>query len=317
MKPVKLLITGSRGFIGSSVGHLASRAGREVLGLGLASQPVQGWLGSYVQTDVANSDLSGIIKNFEPDVVLHAAGRASVRASLASPLDDLKAAALTWANTLESVRRADMQPVILFPSSAAIYGNPTELPVREDAPVQPISPYGFHKAACELLAREYAECFGLRIIVCRLFSVFGPAQRRLLIWELYAQLSADTQTVTLHGTGEESRDYLHIDDVSGAFLELAETPFLLTGQARCLFVNVASGKAINVQDLAQRMRAMLAPEKEIQYRGIVTPGDPLAWCADIELLHSLAPQWTPTSLTQGLTRCIDVWKTENYGTLLL
>ena len=308
---MKLLITGSRGFVGSSLGRIASQAGHQVLGIGLASQPLPGWLGSYVQSDVANSDLSGMIWDFKPDVVLHAAGGASVRASLASPLDDLKAAALTWANTLESVRRAGLQPIILFPSSAAVYGNPSELPVREDAPTKPISPYGFHKAACELLAREYAECFGLRIIVARLFSVFGPAQRRLLVWELYEQLSSETQTVTLHGTGAESRDYLHIDDVSGALLELAENPSAHTGPTRCLFVNVASGKAIKVQDLAQRMRAMVGPEKEIQYRDIVTPGDPFAWCADIALLRSLAPQWTPTSLTQGLARCIDVWKGEN------
>ena len=308
---MKLLITGSRGFIGSSVGRLAAQAGHDVLGLGLASQPVQGWLGSYVQTDVANSDLSAIIKNFAPDVVLHAAGRASVGGSLASPLDDLKAAALTWANTLEGVRRAGLQPVILFPSSAAVYGNPTKLPMREDAPVQPISPYGFHKATCELLAREYAECFGLRIIVCRLFSVFGPAQKRLLIWELYAQLSGETRTVTLQGTGEESRDYLHIDDVGSAFLKLAANPSAHIGNSRSLFVNVASGKAIKVQDLAQQMRAMLAPEKEVQSRGIVTRGDPIAWCADIGLLRSMAPNWTPTSLTQGVSRCIEVWKAEN------
>src|SRR5262249_48327157 len=153
-----------------------------------------------------------VIRDFAPDVLLHAAGTASVGGSLRAPFDDLRAALLTWANVLEGVRVSQHRPLLIFPSSAAVYGEVTELPVREDMPVQPISPYGFHKVMCELLAREYAECFDLSIVVCRLFSVFGVDQRRLLVWESFERLSDAEGPAWLEGTGEESRDYLAVED---------------------------------------------------------------------------------------------------------
>jgi UDP-glucose 4-epimerase len=308
---VKLLITGSCGFIGSSVGRLAAHAGYEVLGLARASRPREGWLGGHRQVDLENSSLSGIIAEFKPDVVLHAAGSASVSASLASPHDDLRAATLTWGNLLESVRGSRLRPLIFFPSSAAVYGNPAELPVREDAPTLPISPYGFHKAACELLAREYAQCFDLRIVVCRLFSLFGAAQQRLLIWELYQQFASDAPTVWLRGTGKESRDYLHLDDFASAFFQLIDGPSAEAGAPGCRVVNVASGQETNVLDLAKIIGELVAPDKQISCRGVVSPGDPRAWRADINKLRSLVPQWKPQPLSESLAQCISAWKNQN------
>ncbi len=306
---MRILITGSNGFVGGGVGRWAARAGHEVLGVARASQPAAGWPGAYAQADVLTSDLAGIIGTFAPDVLLHGAGTASVAASLHTPLDDLRAAVLTWANVLDSVRRAELRPRLLFPSSAAVYGNPTELPVREDAPAQPISPYGFHKAACELLAREYAECYGCNIIVCRLFSLFGAAQRRLLVWELYQQCAGPDATVWLAGTGTETRDYLPINDIAAALLALATTLSQApeTG-GRCLTVNVASGTEMSVFALAEQVRALVAPTKEIHCRGIARPGDPHAWRADITALRTLAPAWQPQPLARALAQCINVWQ---------
>jgi UDP-glucose 4-epimerase len=305
---VRILITGSNGFVGGGVGRWAARAGHEVLGVARASQAAAQWPGAYVQADVQTSDLAGIVRAFAPDVVLHGAGTASVAASLATPLDDLRAAVLTWANLLDAVRRSDLRPVMLFPSSAAVYGNLAALPAREATPLQPISPYGFHKAACELLAREYAECFGLRTVVCRLFSLFGAAQRRLLVWELYRQCAGSDATVWLAGTGAETRDYLHIDDVAAALVALAVSQTQTTDAGRCLVVNVASGAETSVLALARQVRDLVAPAKEIRCRGVARPGDPLAWRADITTLRALAPHWQPQPLAAALTRCVAQWQ---------
>lgn len=306
---MKILITGSRGFIGGSLGRFAAAAGHEVLGVARASQPEPTWPGAYAQADVAYADLAGVIKDFEPDAVFHGAGSASVGGSLAAPIDDLRAAVLTWANLLDSVRRSGNRPAVIFPSSAAVYGNPEHLPISEDAPASPISPYGFHKAACELLAREYAVCFGLRVTIGRVFSVYGPAQRRLLVWELTEQfLQGGEDQVWLQGTGDESRDYLYVDDLASAVLELAAAPRETAGFD---VVNLASGQQISVMELAEQIRRMVAPHKSIRCRGMTRPGHPKQWQADVTRLHALAPNFKPRSLTAGLTECLRTWQPTN------
>jgi len=307
---VRLLITGSRGFVGGSLGRFAGRAGHEVLGIGRSSQIERDWPGSYVQADVAYTDLSIIIRDFVPDVVFHGAGAASVGLSFSSPLDDLRAAILTWANTLESVRRSGLTPLNVFPSSAAVYGNPSKLPISEDQPINPLSPYGFHKYSCELLAREYSECFGLDIVICRLFSVFGETQRRLLIWELYKQLVGPDCEVCLEGTGKESRDYLYMDDLAGAFLQLFESRLQGGKKSQFFTVNVASGRETEVLGLAEQLRDLVAPKKNIYCQGFERPGDPRRWCADISLLRSLIPSWQPQNLALNLAQCVDAWQSQ-------
>jgi UDP-glucose 4-epimerase len=263
-----------------------------------------------VQTDTSANDLSEIIRDFVPDVVLHAAGTASVSSSLAEPLTDFRGAALLTASVLEAIRLADLKPLVVIPSSAAVYGNPASLPVSESAPIQPISPYGFHKAICELLAREYVENFGLNIIACRLFSVFGPLQHRLLVWELFQRLAGTETVAWLEGTGAESRDFLHIDDAAAALFQLLDSIPNHRMSGHFDVVNVASGKETSVTDLAEHMRDLIAPAKKISCRGASRLGDPVRWCADISRLRALVPSWEPRPFTEGLADCLGVWQKE-------
>jgi UDP-glucose 4-epimerase len=280
-----------------------------VLGIGRSSQAEADWPAGYYRADVTHADLSGIIGEFAPDVILHAAGTASVRDSLTAPLEDLRAAVMTWANILEGIRRSSLRPVIFFPSSAAVFGNPAELPIGEDAPLAPISPYGFHKLSCELLAREYASCFGFDVIVGRFFSIIGSRQRRLLLWELYEQFVGPAPVVWLQGTGEESRDFLAVDDAASAIFELAGHERRgQGGQGRCLIVNVASGQETRIRELAGLLRTFLKSEKEIRCRGEVRIGDPRNWCADISLLHSIVPTWHPCPLSLALQKRVAAWQ---------
>lgn len=305
---MRILVTGSGGFVGGDFGRAAAGAGHEVLGLGRASQSEVGWPGRHAQADVTASDLSELFAAFRPDAVVHAAGTASVAASFKSPSDDLRASVSTLANVLDSVRRSGTRPLVVFPSSAAVYGEPRHLPVGEDAPARPISPYGFHKAACELLAREYAECFGLRVLVCRLFSLFGERQRRLLVWELYRRLKGPDPVAWLEGTGRETRDYLHVADAAAAVLALAEN---LGGKDGLTTVNVAAGSETRVLELAESVRALVAPSKEIRCRGAARAGDPARWLADTTALRTLAPGWSPRPFGERLAQCLKAWEQED------
>ncbi len=299
---MRILITGCHGFIGSSVGHIAAQIGHVVIGVGLASQPEPGWPGCYHQADVVHSDFATIIERHNPDVILHAAGTASVGASFTAPLDDLRAAVMSLANVLDGVRRSGQKPLVLFPSSAAVYGEPRMLPIREDAPVAPISPYGYHKAAAELFAREYCHCFGFDIVIARLFSVYGPRQRRLLVWELYCEATGTGSEVVLRGTGEETRDYLHVDDVATVLLTIA------TRRPRGLTVlNVASGAATRTRDVAQLIVGAAEVTKLIRALSQPQTGNPQYWQASVESLQGIEPfRFRP--LKDGITECVRAWR---------
>lgn len=306
----RFLITGSQGFIGGNFLRAAVSAGHTVLGLGHASRNVVAPGGEFIQVDLIESDVSGIIRDFAPDVLFHAAGSASVIDSIESPLVDLRKSILTWATTLEGIRQSGVRPLILFPSSAAVYGNPRELPIREDARDGPISPYGYHKAACELLAKEYCICFGLDITVCRLFSVFGPAQKRLLIWELFEQAAGSASEMLLKGTGDESRDYIHVEDLTEALLRIVAKR-LEGGIPRSFeVINVASGSETPVFEVAKQIRDIVAPGKAISAAGRERAGDPSRWCADISVLRSLAPSWNARPFSVTIADCIDEWRNE-------
>jgi UDP-glucose 4-epimerase len=299
---VRLLITGIHGFIGSSVGLFALARGHDVMGLGVPAKVPDGWTGAYRQWDTMVADVASIMLDFAPDAVLHAAGTASVSASYANPKEDMRTAVMTWENVLDGIRRSGTAPVVLFPSSAAVYGDPERMPIQEDTTPDPISPYGFHKSMCEVLAREYVKCYGLRVVVARLFSVYGPRQRRLLLWELYTRAVGPDPEIVLEGTGKETRDYLFADDAAAALLDVAACrPEGLT------VLNVASGEAIETAALAALVGRVVGRGKPVRALGAERAGDPRNWRADVMRLKSLGAH-AHRPLEAGVRACVEAWR---------
>lgn len=308
---MRVLITGSTGFVGGALGRFAARAGHTVMGTGRSPEPGREWPGFYATSDASAESVSEVVSSFSPDVLFHAAGTASVGASLADPLADFRGSVVVCANILEGIRRSGTSPLIFIPSSAAVYGNPDALPINEAAATKPISPYGVHKAMCETLARGAADGFGLRIVVCRLFSIFGAEQRRLLIWELFKQLSGASEVAWLEGTGSESRDFLHVDDVAAAVFQLAEKILPDSPAGYFEIFNLASGEETSVVDVAEQIRDLVAPGKDVRCRGTARPGDPVNWRADISKIRAIIRSWKPRPLIDALNDCLGSWQQES------
>jgi UDP-glucose 4-epimerase len=303
---MRVLITGARGFIGSSLAEIAVRNGYEVLGIGRSAQPPADWSGHYAWADVALTDLAPIINGFGPDLVVHCAGSASVKGSLVSPLDDLRAAALTLANTLDGIRRSKLRPILVFPSSAAVYGNPATLPVSEDELCRPISPYGFHKLAAEMLVHEYCTCYSLRAVICRIFSVLGERQRRLLLWDLYQQFVGPSAEVVIQGSGEESRDFIHIEELCDTLLECRQHAETLPSN-NCV-LNVASGVETRIKTVALLMKEILDSSKPLVFSGVQRVGDPTRWVADRTKLDNLGTEIRVPELSISMEKVIRSWQ---------
>ena len=212
---------------------------------------------------------------------MHAAGPASVPGSVDDPVGDLRNCVLPLLNVLDAVRRARIGARVLFVSSAAVYGNPPRLPVDEDTPPNPISPYGFHKWMGERLLEEYWRVYGVRGCSLRVFSAYGPGLRRQVLWDL-AQRMLSGSVVELMGTGEQTRDFVHACDVARGVAVVADHAAL-----EAETYNLATGTETPIADLARQLAAALGRDVRIAFTGCDRPGDPVRWCADIRRLRRL------------------------------
>lgn len=303
---MRIAVTGSNGFIGSGICSAAARAGHSVLGISRGSTPVEDFGGEYLQSDVSTGDLAKAMAEFRPDAIVHAAGCASVAASMKNPGEDFKGSVVPWANLLDSIRKSGVRPQIFFTSSAAVYGNSGRQPLSESAPLSPISSYGFHKQLCEVLAREFSECHGLSVTVLRLFSVFGPRQRRLLVWDIFRKIRSQPELV-FDGTGEETRDYLSCADVAGAVAQLAGT---LRPGGRLRILNLARGSSVSIREMCTTVARLAGCSKPVTFSGAVRAGDPAKWVADTRQLEKVIPSWKPMNLDISLGECLCEWQTQ-------
>lgn len=290
------LVTGASGFLGRRVVEEFAAAGYRVVGIGRGPALGHGehasGLSAYTRMDLPASALEAVMAAERPDVVIHAAGPASVADSIARPLRDFLGTVGTLAGLLDCVREHCPTARVVILSSAAVYGNPEHLPLSEDSAIAPVSPYGFHKVIAETLLREYHSVYGVRSCAARVFSAYGSGLRRQIFWDVCEKATAGS--VRLFGTGNESRDFIQADDVALATRVLAENA-VMNGEA----YNVASGVETTVRSLAEQLIASLPKRVTVEFSGIERPGDPLRWRADISALSALG--FTPrVALAEGV-----------------
>lgn len=295
----RVFITGACGFLGRHVARAFRVAGFHVTGCDVispGSAPVD-FVHDYLELGLPSSRLGEIVHHLQPNVVVHCAGRASVPRSLIEPLDDFHANTVVVVDLLDLIRRHSPMSKFVLLSSAAVYGNPTRLPISEDAAVRPISPYGFHKRQAELACEEYHRVHGLKTVSMRIFSAYGPGLARQVVWDIIRKCEHDDELI-LAGTGEETRDFIHAEDVAAATIRIAESP-LGGGDV----VNVASGEETRISDLAVSIMAAVGVEKAIRFSGQGATGMPTRWRACVSRLRDLGctPRW---SMQDGVRDCV-------------
>lgn len=306
---MKWLVTGASGFLGSALGHAVSAAAHSLVGVARDAEKPAFWPGEYVRDSlVAPESIAEIIAATKPDVVAHFAGTASVGESFQTPLADFESSTALWFRVLEAVRVSGLRPRVAFASSAAVYGSPEQLPTPESAPRRPESPYGFHKLLSEHVGEEFAACFGLSVVALRFFSVFGPCQRRLLVWEIFDQLRRGEAVLRLKGTGDEQRDFLPADEAGAAVVAACSATW-----EGFRAINIASGTTASVRQVAETLRDCAGTGTEIVFGREVLRGNPLRWQADVGLLRALAPGWSPAPLAKSLAKCASAWNGGVFG----
>lgn len=256
----KILITGTAGFIGSHTAELLLQKGHEVLGVDnfrtgreanlqlLLAHPRF----RFVRADVAEpGTLSSVVAGFQPDAIIHLAAMVSVPESIANPgenhrLNFYATALVAEAALAHGVRR------VVFATSAAVYGTNPALPLTEVAECRPLSPYGEAKLNSEYHLLQVARQHGLIVRCHRYFNVFGPRQDPSsaysgVISRFHDALMLD-QRPTIHGDGEQTRDFIYVGDVARANLLAATLPGIKSGTA-----NICTGRSVSLNQLLAAM----------------------------------------------------------------
>ncbi len=258
-----ILITGAAGFIGSRIADHFRQAGHRVC--------VDAAPGAARSTLTAGA-LAALADGQAPDAIIHAAGSGTVGAVAADPATHLAGNLAALLAVLEYARALAPSTRVVLLSSAAVYGSAPARPQREDDARPPLSLYGLSKAQCEQVLGHYAAHYGIRTTAIRLFSVYGPGLRKQLLWDAMNKFAAGRRD--FFGTGQEMRDWVHVDDV-GRFMRclLARAP-----AAPFEVFNCGGQPATTAQVLARL--AELAGAGAPVFNGQGRPGDPACMLAD-------------------------------------
>ena len=286
IKDLPIAVTGAYGFIGRRLVARLVAASARVTVITRRDQveaPAE-WGGkvSVLQCDLLASGTAGQVPWSEFDSVFHLAGKSFVPASFRDPVDDIQDNAVLTVALLDAIQRVSAPTKIIAASSAAVYGNVADIPVSEDVPLRPVSPYGLSKVTAEHYLRFFASTMRTRVAIARLFSVYGPGQRKLAVHDLISKVASSPQKIEVMGTGEEVRDFIHVDDVVDALLVI-----LIQGNFGGTVYNVGTGIGTRVADLMTTICAAMNMRPECCYTNAVQPGYPSIWIADINRLKKL------------------------------
>jgi UDP-glucose 4-epimerase len=270
---MRALVTGGAGFIGSTLvdrllhdGHWVTVVDDLSTGRPSNLEHAETFARAFVfeRADITDtSAIVSLIERFAPDVVFHLAAQCDVRVSVGQPVVDALVNIIGTINVLEGARRGRVPKVVFASSGGTIYGEPQPelLPLAESAPRNPLSPYGIAKDAAGNYLHAYNELYGLNGTTLALANVYGPRQAphgEAGVVAIFAGRLMAGEHCTIYGSGEQTRDFVYVDDVADAFVRAAHS------EARGLF-NIGTGHEVSINELHTKMAELLGVRPERRF----------------------------------------------------
>lgn len=268
---MKCLVTGAAGFIGSTLSDLLLDRGHDVLGIDCFTDyyprrakaaNIAGARGNprfrFVEGDLLTLELGELLVGM--DWVFHQAAQPGVRASWGANFDAyLRNNVLVTQRLLEAAKNSRIRRFV-FASSSSVYGNSPELPLRESARPQPVSPYGVTKLAAEHLGYLYYANYGLPTALLRYFTVYGPRQRPDMAFNRFIGSVLRGEELLIYGDGEQTRDFTYVSDICAANLQAAESD-----RAIGRVFNIGGGSRVTVNAVLEIISELLGRRVSVRH----------------------------------------------------
>ena len=300
---MRILVTGGAGFIGSHVAEAYLHAGHhvavvDVLVGGRRSDAPAGVM--CYRVDIRSPQLAQVFQDERPDVVSHHAAQANLRRSITDPIFDAETNVLGTLRVLELSVSHHVSQVIFSGTAGALYGEPERLPVTEDHPIRPTSPYGLHKYLDEEYFEYYRRVHHLNTAVLRYANVYGPRQALELeagVVAIFTDAFLTGQSPTVFGDGSQVRDFVYVGDVADANLRVL-------GRRLNEPVHIATGVGTSVAELAARLRHLTGASVAPQYAPAI-PGEVHRIVLDPSRAERLLGWRAEVPLEEGLRRTVE------------
>ncbi len=262
-----IMVTGGAGFIGSHVVEELVDRGHDVVVLDNFSVGREENLhGVRDDIEIVRADVTDpraverTFREYRPEVVIHLAAQVNVRYSMESPFVDARINALGTLNLVSLAAEHDVERFVYASSGGAVYGEPEYLPVDEEHPTRPISNYGVSKLAGEYYVRVYAERDGFEYVILRYANVYGPRQDprgEAGVIPIFLLRAARGEPLTIFGDGEQTRDFVFVEDVARVTAEAVER-----GEG---VYNIGTGREASVNDIVNVVESVTGVDVEVVY----------------------------------------------------
>ena len=299
MRTLKTLVTGGAGFIGSNIVRLLLAEGHQVVVLDNLLSGYRQNLDALPEAEFVEADVrdAAAVERCAAgvEVIFHLAASVGNTRSIENPIEDSEINVLGTLRVLEAARKAGVRKVV-FSSSAGIFGELKTLPIREDHPVEPDSPYGASKLGAEKLCLAYAKLYELEAVCLRYFNVYGVNQRYDAygnVIPIFAHQMLHGQPLTIFGDGEQTRDFVNVRDVARANYQ--------AGMSRGVSgaFNIASATRITINRLVELMTEASGIQPVVRH-GPPRPADVRHSLADISAASEAIGYQPSVALPEGL-----------------
>ena len=292
-----VFVTGATGYIGSHVCKALKQAGYKVVGLDrVHREHTIKHMDRFIEADYHSPVCFDALAYEKPDAVIHLAGTSLVGPSMADPAEYYVNNVAKTSAFLDTVRWLEHMPVVVFSSSAAVYGNPETEVIYENTSYNPLSPYGQSKAMIEIMLVDYCRAYGLKSASLRYFNACGADESGELgqapcATHIIARLLEsvrDSTPFTLYGDGSHVRDYVHVTDLATAHVLAVQ--YLMSNMQECFALNLGTQKGYSNQEIIDAVARLVGP---VQIAKVDSrPGDPARLVAGkLQAMATLG--WSP------------------------